>query len=308
MTTPISPESREQTKEALLQRAVALLGPLVRLLLHFGVDHPSLSAALKKVFVREAAALLQARGQPATHTALGLLAGLQRPDIKRLRGEPPDALPRRATLPSLPMQALARWTTQPRYLDEAGNPRALPLRSDDVGAASFEQLADSVSKNVHPTALIDELVRLNLARFDGRLVTLLTTSFVPQASLVEMLDLLAGSTGDHLAAAVSNVLEGQPRFLEYSLVADELRPESAAALHALAKRLGRHAYQRALATANELIEADRVKGFDATAPDTRIRFGMYFYAQPKAPAPTAAPAASSQTGAPVPPTPAKDSP
>lgn len=280
----------DAAKQLVLQRAVAIVGPLIRLMLRYGVDHPSLSSAMKKAFVQHALELLHERGQNATHTALSLLTGLQRPDVKQLLAQAPSALPPRATAPSLPMQALARWTSDPRYTDGEGDPLTLPLRSSDPDIATFEELAAAVSKSVHATSLIDELVRLGLARFDGRTVRLLQTSFVPEQRFAEVLDVVAGSTRDHLAAAVTNLLSGESRFLEYSLMADELRPDSADKLHALVRKLGKTAYTRALNAANELIEQDRALGFSPEAPDTRIRFGLYFFAEPTS-APASAPAA-----------------
>lgn len=277
-------ESTPAIPDEVLQQALHLLAPVVRLLLSHGVDHPRLAAALKRVFVDEARADLQRRDQRATYTAISLLTGLQRRDVRTLVDEAAPALPRKATSPTLPMQAVARWASEAQYLDEEGRPRPLPMRSADADEPTFERLADEISKDVHPPALLDELVRLGLALVDDRgRARLVSESFVPSGDFTQLLGALARGGHDHLAASVANVIEREQRFLDYSLFADELRPESAEALQALAKKLWRSAYKRSVVAATELIERDKTQGFTPEAPEMRVRFGVYFYSEPKAP-------------------------
>lgn len=275
---------RPSLSDAVLHRALYLLAPVVRLLLRHGVDHPRLAAALKRVFVDEARADLARRGQKDTLTAVSLLTGLQRRDLRTLLDAATPPLPRKATSPTLPMQAVARWTSEARFLDADGTPLPLPVRSPDPQQPSFEQLADDVSRDIHPPALLDELLRLGLARIDaeGR-AHLRSESFVPTQDCEQMLGAMARGAHDHLAAAVTNVIEGEQRFLDYSLFADELRPESAEALQTLARKLWRSIYKRSVVAATEMVERDKAKGFTPDAPEMRVRFGVYFYSEPKAP-------------------------
>lgn len=283
-------------QEGLLQRVRLLLRPVVRLLLRFGIDHPRLAAALKQVFVEEAAADLARRGHRPTLTAISLLSGLQRRDVRGHLANAADRLPPRALSPSLPMQALARWANDPSFGDATGRPLPLPLRGTDPAAATFERLADAVSTDVHAPALLGELVRLGLVRVDDDgLARLLDDSFVPSGDLEQALGALARNAHDHLAAAVANVQADPPPFLEYSLVADELRPESVEALQRMARRWWRGAYRRGVRAATGLVERDRAAGFTAAAPEMRLRFGVYFYAEPLASAPTAAAPAAPET-------------
>jgi hypothetical protein len=280
--------------DALLQRVAHLLAPVVRLLLRHGVDHPRLSAALKRVFIDEARASLRDQSQSPTHTALSLLTGLQRRDVKALLLAPADALPPKARSQTLPMQVLTRWATDAQYADANGDPLVLPMRSADPDQPTFEKLADSVSKDVHAPALLGELVRLGLAGVAADRVRLLSESFVPRGEFDQMLAAMARNTHDHLAAAVANLLDAESNFLEYSMVADELRPESAEELQQLARKLWRANYKKSVTAATALVERDRQRGF-ADAPETRIRFGVYFYAEPVEPPPHA-PSAATESG------------
>lgn len=281
---PVSDEPRPQLPEELLQHTTQLLAPLVQLLVRHGVDHPRFAAALKRAFIDAALAELAQAGNAApTHTAVSLKSGLQRRDVKALRATEGSRWPAKALSPTLAMQAVARWANDPHYADEAGRPLPLPLRRDDPALPSFEGLARSLSKDIHPMALRDELERLQLLRDDAGLLTLLQHDFVPMRDTSQRMGAMARNTHDHLAAAVANLLEGRSRFLEYSLVADELRPEGAEALHALARKLWSQAYKRSVVAATEQVAHDKALGFGAEAPNTRVRFGVYFYSEPLPP-------------------------
>lgn len=274
-----SPASSGVPEEVLAQ-ATHLLAPLVRLLIHHGVDHPRLAAALKRVFVDQALAERAAQGDAApTHTAVSLLTGLQRRDVKALREGGSGRFPAKALTPTLPMQAVTRWTQDARFTDAAGRPLPLPLRSVD-DRPSFEELADSLSKDVHAPALRDELVRLGLVRDDDGLATLLAVEFLPLRDPSQLLGALARNGHDHLAAAVENLLRGKHDFLEYALVADELSPASVQALHELARKLWAQSYRKAVQAASEFVARDKAAGFDAEHPEMRLRFGVYFYSEP----------------------------
>ncbi len=278
---PPSASGSSGTPDKVLLQAIALLAPLVRLLMHHGIDHPRFAAALKRTFVDAALADRARQGDlEPTHTAISLLTGLQRRDVKALRESDQAALPRKALSPTLPMQAVTRWASDPFFTDAQGRPLPLPLRSADTGEPSFEQLTDSLSKDIHPTALRDELLRLGVVRDDAGLMTLLQPEFVPMRDQLQLLGAMSRNTHDHLASAVANLLAGEQRFLEYSLFADELRPESAEALHRLAQSQWAQAYRRVAQAASEHVKRDLAKGFDSDAPETRVRFGVFFYAEP----------------------------
>jgi hypothetical protein len=287
-------------RATLLDRAVQSLRPLVRLLLHHGIDHPRLASALKRVFVEAALEELARRGTPpdaATHTAVSLLTGLQRRDVKSLRDGDTARWPAKAFAPTLPMQAVARWATQPALQDAQG-PLPLPLRASRPGQPCFEALADSLTKDVHPPALLDELLRLGLVEAAGDGLYRLTGDRFPAAQDQDrMAAALLRNGHDHLAAGVHNLLDGGRPFLEYALTADELRPASAEALHQFARRWWADGYAKAVRLAAERIEIDKAAGFDARQPEMRVRWGVYFYSEPVAPAATHPPDAAAPTRA-----------
>jgi hypothetical protein len=178
-----------------------------------------------------------------------------------------------------------RWTNDPVYLDADAMPRVLPLRSSSPETPSFEQLAQSVSRDFHSRSILEELVRLGLAEVHGDVVRLRRSSYVPRKDLTEALKFMSASISDHIAAATRNVraIDGHevPQFLEQSIYADELSPESIRELDTLARRIWESALRRLYALASERTEIDRRNNM--IEQTMRMRFGAFFYAEPASP-------------------------
>jgi hypothetical protein len=269
--------------DAVLQSVAAVLRPAVRLLLRSGTDYPRLATALKSLFIEEAAAELRRTGQAGTDSAISLLSGVHRKDVRnwRLTGGPAGAA-RPVTLGS---RVFARWVSDPAYTAPDGGPRPLPRTGP---APSFEALVRAVTHDVHPFTVLQELIRLRVASVEiddgGEIVVPARAEFVPPAGSREALELLAGNLADHGNAAVANVLGAGPT-LEQSVCATGITTASAERLHALARTLWLRMRGEMIEEASRLYEADRARP-DARA---RVRFGSYFWAapwQPKAPPPT----------------------
>ena len=69
-----------------LEQVLHVLRPLVRLLIQRGVGYGALAAALKRVFLDEARRELQRQGRPETDSALSLLSGLHRHNVRSVAG------------------------------------------------------------------------------------------------------------------------------------------------------------------------------------------------------------------------------
>lgn len=255
--------------QEVVDAAAALLRPAVRLLLHGGIDFPRFAAELKTLFIEEAAAEIQRAGNTTTDSAVSLRSGAHRKDVRAWRE---TGRPVAATRPvALGARVFARWVADPRCASR-GKPRALPRTGE---APSFEALVRDETQDVHPFTVLQELIRLGIVEVevrDGReLVVPARVDFVPPAGSHEALELLAGNAGDHIAAAVSNMLGEAPQ-LEQSVFAAGITEASAERLHALARTLWARARLEMIEEATRLYEADKDKA-DATQ---RVRFGSYF--------------------------------
>jgi hypothetical protein len=259
--------------DLVLARSLVILAPLVRWLLRSGVHYGNLAQALKTVFLDEARRELERQGRNVTDSALSVLSGVHRKDVRAL-GATAEGGSVFASTPA--SRLLVRWLTDPRFrhtVAKQSAPTVLKRLSRTGDQLSFEMLAREVSKDVHPRTLLEELVRLDQVRLDGDDVVLNHTGFMPTTDDDRKMQLLVANAADHLAAAVSNATTDGPRFLEQSVFADGLSDESVRRLADHARVLWQPALEGMVAAANERVEADDQN------PNTpmRVRFGVYYF-------------------------------
>lgn len=272
---PVVAPSEESAALALREAAV-LLAPVATWLMRSGVSYGAFASALKTVFVDAARAELERGGVAPTHSALSVLSGVHRKDVRAISEAPrdPAAVPPRGV--PLSSQVYTRWLTARRYRDRGGHPRALPRSGAGV---TFEALAREVSVDVHPRTVMDELIRLGLVTLEGDLLIPVSLSFLPSRRLDELTALFAANAADHMAAAVNNLTTDAPRYLEQSVFADGLAAASLEDLHELAREAWQEAFETMVKEARKRVAAD-----DRLPPSERhrMRFGVYFYGEPQA--------------------------
>jgi hypothetical protein len=269
----------DQTPNSVLPEALAIVQPLVTWLLRSGVGYNEFVTALKPVFLAQAQQELASQQQKPTDSALSLLSGLHRKDVRVFRETAHEVLDQVQAdgsawgKPSTANQVVTRW------LSLGKEAQTLPLSGD---ANSFESLARSVSTDVHPRTMLQELIRLGMARVDQDQVHLVRDAFVPNPSHKEARELFAGAVADHLQAGVHNLSQtggeakGGRKFLEQSVFADGLSPESVQKLNLLANELWAHVLNQVVAAATPLCEQD------AHHPDPhRFRLGLFSFAAPE---------------------------
>lgn len=258
-----------------LAAVLRLVRPAVRLLLRHGVAYPSFAVALKQVFLDAAQDELLASGRKTTDSALSLLSGVHRRDVRQLRASAVTVQPSpQVQAMNMASQVVARWLGDAGCTDADGQP--LPLaRHAPVGEAGFDTLVAAISTDVRPRAVLDELRRLGLAEEDGDSVRLLAPGFVPRQGFAEMVTLLEHNLHDHLAAGCAN-LDGGHNFLEQAVFADALSAESVALLHASAAKAWRQAQRQLLREAQARFDHDQAHASPADRIH-RVRFGSYFY-------------------------------
>lgn len=273
-------DMHESRSDLSLDAALRVMAPLVEWLLHEGVTYPRLANALKKTFLDAAPVVLKDSSTKVNDSSVSALTGVHRKDVREWRsvGQP---LPQAKTF-GLVMEVFTRWANDPAFCDHQGRPRTLHRVG---GPASFEALAASISKDVHPHTLLREMIRLGIANHveadssgEAASVSLCVEAFVPKEGASEMLQLFSDNVGDHLAAAAHNLTGTNDPMLEQSVYADSLRPESAVAMNALARRIWSKAFHEIVRDATALSDQDRGQ----IGADQRVRVGMYFYHGPNA--------------------------
>lgn len=271
MTEPAADPAADRAT-LVLTAVLRLFKPAARLLLQNGVSYGALAAALKRVFLEAAQDELQARGMAQTDSAITLLSGVHRRDVRTLLRAAPeaDAARRREPL-SMASEVAARWLSLPPWIDDRQQPRRLARGS---AVDSFDALVASVSSDIRPRAVLDELKRLGVAEEADDGVHLLAGSFAPRQGFEEMTWLLADHLRDHLAAAALN-LQGQANFLEQSVHVDQITEASAAELQQAAVAAWKQLRPGYLALAQARFDAD-ARDAAPVARAHRARFGVYF--------------------------------
>jgi hypothetical protein len=292
----VQPSMSASPSATVLSQVLQVLRPVVRLLVHHGVTYPALAAALKRVFIEEAQRELQRRGMATTHSAVTLLSGVHRRDVRTLTRETQaqavaladtaagsdgvaKAAPSQSTQaptppPSLAAEVVGVWMHQHRYLDAEGHPRVLPRGANQVG--SFDELVHRVSQDIRPRAVLDELLRLGVAAEGEDGVRLLAEGFAPRQGFEDLAALFAANLHDHAAAAVAN-LRGEANFLEQAVFVDEIGEDSVRELAQASAAAWKQAMRPVMAKAHERFDADQTR--PATERRQRARFGIYFYSE-----------------------------
>jgi hypothetical protein len=267
-------ENASTGEEAATAAIEALLGPLARLAVDQGITVAVIEEALRRAFVESAKRALVASGLPEHRlvSRISTSTGLTRREVTRLNEE----LARGVKVPggSLAAEVFTRWVTDRSLKNTRGKARPLPRTGP---APSFEALARSVTQDVHPRTLLDELCRLGMAQLDegSDTVSLLKTAFVPDGDQQQMLHFLAANVGDHLSGAVSNVMGRQPRsHFDQAVFADELSAESLPMIHEFVASQWKRLLNEAVPMLEQRIEADKQAG---RVQDKRIRIGLYGY-------------------------------
>lgn len=232
----------------------ALLAPIARLLVARGVLIAEVTESLKLHYVRAARDLA---GTKTTDSRISVMTGLQRREVSRLLAAHDPA--------ARPVNHLSRlvalWQTDPRFAGVA-----LPRSGGEI---SFDSLAQTIRRDVHPRTMLEQLTLAETVALDADgLVHLRQQSYQPLAGSEDQMAYLADNAHDFLSAATQNILSDPPPFFERAVHYNRLTPEAVAELNHIF-RVGQ------MALLVKLSEAAARLGKDTG--HQRFRAGGYFY-------------------------------
>jgi len=290
LSMPTQIDALQTDREATLASISGLLAPIAKLCIAKGLPIQAVEELIRNAFVQAARNACDGVKPDRAVSRISTMTGLTRREVGRLVNSPHAALPATRSHAS---DILTRWITRPEFANEQGQPRPLPRSGE---GASFESLAWSVTRDVHPRTLLAEMERLELVEFgpENETVALRAHAFVPRADWQRMVGFLGENVGDHLHAAVVNVLGTGTEHFEQSLLADELSEES---LGQVRKMISQQ-WTGMMASMGPQLEALMAEDRSAGRPQNQsVRIGFYSWTQPM---PTACtpPAATPPTGAP----------
>lgn len=274
---PPDPGERSGDLHSLLQALDSLLLPLAQLCVGKGVPIQAAEERLRRAFVEAARRSSDGANPQRLTSRISTLTGLTRREVARI-----EALnePARPTTRSSVSEVFTHWLSLPEYKGANGSmtlPRVGP-------APSFETLAQSVTRDVHARSLLEALMQLKLVAWDEEsdTVRLAAEAFVPRDQWTQMMGFLGDNVGDHLRAAVTNVLGHGSEHFEQALYADELSVQSLQQARQIISNQWRTLMTDVVPELEALMKADAAAG---RPQDQALRLGLYSWTQPMPPTP-----------------------
>lgn len=166
------------SRDHLLYAFRRVLRPLIRILIRSGVRYDELLELVRGVYVESAIRDGLGDGVKPTRAKISLSTGVPRRDVDRYidnDGALPSA-PR--TLTKTLSEILNRWHTDPQFVGPYGIPLELEVRSQRN--RSFAELVGSITSQVDPKDVLEELVRLRAVIWSGDThVRVVSRAFIP---------------------------------------------------------------------------------------------------------------------------------
>ncbi len=257
-----------------MQATERILLPWVAFLLRKGLRYTSVIPLLKNVFLQAAADELAKTAQPITASALSILSGVHRKDVRQWleRGE----LGQREHAPDVANQVWTLWQQDKTWA------QCLP---EHGMSGSFAALVRCVSKDVHPHTVVLELERLGLLQREkesGRICRM-GDAYIPPADSIEALTMLVDSVQDHVLAGTHNLDAAKEHaMLEQSVFAEPLSPSSVQELEVLVRKEWQRMQAKLLIEARRLWLRDQQQQTTASQAErvdinNRFRVGVFTY-------------------------------
>jgi len=252
----------------------AVLQPLAHLLVARGMTFATAEESLKMAFVN-AAREAHPGGLPHRLVSrISTTTGINRREVTRLTREA-QGLP--GPHRSLANELHVHWLTAPAYRDGTGTPMALPRQGPKP---SFDTLAREVTNDVHPRSLLDEMVRLGYAQIDTAAdrVSVVAEATTPKGDRPRLFEILGHNVGDHLSAAVANVLTDSTAHFEQAIIADGIDQEAVRQVDALLRAQWRLLLDALVPALQELVARHDASGAADSA--RRLTIGLYEFNAP----------------------------
>lgn len=252
--------------ETTLEHVVSIMPQLIHWLIKSGVGYSEFTTALKALFYNEAIKELENIKQKKTDSAISLLAGLNRRDVRsfcQTYGEYKLVDQFNLQLPiSVPARVVGMWVNHKL-------PSQIPFYGEEN---SFESLVKQVSSEKHPKSILLELKRLGIVDEEHDNVILQNSSFTPNPQADESKQLFTQNISDHLSAGINN-LTNNTNFLEQAVFADELSQASVEKLNQLSVDLWNLMSKAVISAAIDYCKNDE----NNSEANKRFRLGVYQY-------------------------------
>ena len=225
---------------------------------------------MKAALVRAAIDDLVAQGARPTDSRISIATGVHRKDIKRLK-EASEPLQTTKEL-SITSQVVAKWLGTKGLIDPEGNPIPIVRKKQTNKEIDFEDLVRSISKDIRPRAVLDELIDRGVISVNSDETLVLRPNRLASNQDDDALsDYLGMNIHDHLVVTVNNLLTPEHPRLERCVHYQGLSKSAAEDLAKFAETQAMAALIALNMKCQETISDRNNHG------SYRINFGTYFY-------------------------------
>jgi hypothetical protein len=203
-----------------------ILKPLARLALQHSISYGPFSEVVKQAFVQAAYEDFPIENRKQTVSRIAVLTGLTRKVVKRLKegtAAPSYQLAKRYNRAA---RVIAGWRRDPAFLSLRGGPADLPFTAED-DKVSFSMLAKYYSGDIHPRAILDELLRIDaVVKLADGCIRLQKEVYLPHGDKEMKLNIL-GTDVAYLINTIGHNLEVEPAeaFIQRKILYDNLPAE-----------------------------------------------------------------------------------
>jgi Family of unknown function (DUF6502) len=211
-----------------------LLRPILQLAIKSGLRYGDLDTILRAVLFDEA----RNECEPSKRTnasSLSMMTGLHRKEVASLLGEADkmSSVPgRNQRKRDIASQVFEYWARQTQR-----NPsrRSLSVLASSPRGESFVAMTKRVVSDVHPRAVLDELVRLGVVSEENGRVTLVSETFTPAGASDDRIPLMIDNAGAMLRTCGQNSIGVEQPQLEQAIWGEGITLEDAQKLDAIAR-------------------------------------------------------------------------
>lgn len=231
---------KDSARAILLRCLTTVLLPVARFCLRRGIKLQDFLESAKFAFMRAAQEELAKEGSELNVTRLSVMTGIHRPDVRRLlKGSEERKGPK-----AVPIRVLGQWQKSQNFKTKGGKPRSLSAEGEN---SEFVELVRSVSRDVNPYSVLNELLRSgSVERTRAGMVRIASRVFVPKGDMEQGFELLSRDTDDLLSAVEENVIEPREKpNLHISTEYDNISPKHEAEIRSWFIREGSAFHERA---------------------------------------------------------------
>ncbi|BFM50034.1 DUF6502 family protein [Marinomonas sp. THO17] len=258
------------TKQLIAKAIKKVLASLVRLIVRHGITFPELNEWLKQAYVEEVKKELEKQGEKSTLSRISLISGVHRKDVKRLTDLSVEEEQSKTEKISLTSRLLSLWMGDSSYLDHEGEPLVLPK----TGTPSFESLVISISRDVRPRTVLDDLIQRGIIKEEPQGYRLIQEAIFPSDDLATKMAFFGRNTADHIATCEHNIRGDQPSLPERSVFYNHLSAASVEQLRGLADKESKALIVKLNKQAQQFAKQDDQQ---ALKDSYRFILGTYFY-------------------------------